>query len=90
MTFTNPKLRYKATLQENAHGDSGQDSCFYQVEEWDAGKLSRRFMAVIPTTQKVRRAVENRIERWCELFSGRLPKDGGTVDVNLDEVQISS
>ncbi|HYL86527.1 MAG TPA: hypothetical protein VE263_20045 [Candidatus Angelobacter sp.] len=88
MTFANPRLRYKVTFQKDE-----QDRCFYQVEESGAGKLSRRFTAVISATQKLAakgfkdKAAENLIAKWCELFPGRLPKDGGAVDVNLDEVQ---
>lgn len=88
MTFANPKLRYKATFQKEV-----QYRCFYQVEEWDAERLSSRFTAVISTTQKAAakgfkdRPAENLIEKWCELPHDRLPKDGGTVDVDLDEVQ---
>jgi hypothetical protein len=85
MTFANPELRYKATFQKDDQG-----RCFYEVGEW---KLSRRFTAMIPATQKATakgfkdRAAENLIEKWCELFPGKLPKDGGTVDIDLNEVQ---
>ena len=86
--MADPKLRYKATFQKKV-----QDRCFYQVEERDAERPSRRFTAVISATQKAAakgfkdRAAESLIEKWCELPHGGLPKDGGTVDVDLNEVQ---
>lgn len=88
MTFANPKLRYKATFQKEV-----QDRRSYQVEEWDAERPSLRFTIVISATQKMaakgfkNRAAENLIEKWSELHQGTLPKDGGSVDVDLDEVQ---
>lgn len=90
MTFANPTLRYEAKFNKAL-----KDRCFYQVKEWNAQKLLRTFTGVISKTQRATakgfkdRSVEDSIVKWCEHYPNRLPKDGGTVDVNLNEEQIS-
>ena len=88
MTFANPALTYEVTFQKAVGHD-----CSYQVKEWNSGKLSRTFTALISKTQQATAkgftdgSAKKSIAKWCQLYPDRLPKDGGTVDVNLDEVQ---
>jgi len=60
---------------------------FYKVEERHASKSLRTFTARITQTQAARPTVKEDIARWCELYTDRLPSDGGKVDIDLDYVQ---
>jgi hypothetical protein len=59
----------------------------YKVQERRADTLLRTFTARIAQTQAARRTVREDIARWCELYTDRLPSDGGTVDIDLNYVQ---
>ena len=59
----------------------------YNVEERQAGKLIRSFTVRITQTQAARPTVREDIARWCELYTDRLPSDGGVIDIDLDYVQ---
>jgi hypothetical protein len=58
----------------------------YNVEERRAGKPLRTFTARITQTQAARPTVREDIARWCELYTDKLPSDGGTVDIDLNYV----
>jgi hypothetical protein len=55
----------------------------YRVEVTGAAK--RAFFVGITPFQNVRNMVEKGIEEWCERNFDKLPKDGLTIAVNLDE-----
>ena len=59
----------------------------YKVEELQASKLLRTFTARITQTQAARPTVREDIARWCELYTNKLPSDGGKLDIDLDYVQ---
>ena len=85
MTFTNPDIRYRVRHGQNVPNDMHS----YTVEEWDGNKLLRTFAVLISQSQKLTHApAESYIERWFELYSDKLPTDGGPLKINLDEVQI--
>jgi len=46
----------------------------------------RTFTGKVPKSRATRKHVKQDIARWCELHSKRLPKDGGTVVLDLDHV----
>jgi hypothetical protein len=85
MKFTNPNIRYRVR-----HGqDVPADMHSYTVEEWNRDILLRTFAVLISQTQKLTHApAESYIEKWFELYSDKLPTDGGQIKINLDEVQI--
>lgn len=61
----------------------------YTVEEWDGIKLLRTFAVLISQSQELTHATaESYIEKWIELYSDKLPTDGGPIEINLDGVQI--
>lgn len=70
------------------------DTCNYRIEERNGDKLVRMFTGRVSCSQRAaakgwkEHSDERKVERWCELDSRKLPKDGGTVDINLDEVAI--
>ena len=85
MTFTNPDIRYRVRHGQNVPNDMHS----YTVEEWDGNKLLRTFAVLISQSQKLTHApAESYIEKWFELYSDKLPTDGGPIKINLDEVQI--
>ena len=85
MTFTNPDIRYRVRHGQNVPNDMHS----YTVEEWDGNKLLRAFAVLISQSQKLTHApAESYIEKWFELYSDKLPTDGGPLKINLDEVQI--
>jgi hypothetical protein len=85
MKFTNPNIRYRVR-----HGqDVPTNMHSYTVEEWNRDILLRTFAVLISQTQKLTHApAESYIEKWFELYSDKLPTDGGQIKINLDEVQI--
>jgi hypothetical protein len=85
MTFTNPVIRYRVRHGQNVPNDMHS----YTVEEWDGNKLLRTFAVLISQSQKLTHApAESYIEKWFELYSDKLPTDGGPLKLNLDEVQM--
>jgi hypothetical protein len=85
MTFINPDIRYRVRHGQNVPNDMHS----YTVEEWDGNKLLRTFAVLISQSQKLTHApAESYIEKWFELYSDKLPTDGGPLKLNLDEVQM--
>jgi hypothetical protein len=85
MKFTNPNIRYRVRHGQNEPDDMHS----YTVEEWDGGILLRTFAVLISQSQKLTHApAESYIEKWFELYSDKLPTDGGTLKINLEEVKI--
>jgi hypothetical protein len=79
------RIRYKAAMGRPV----GIDIQSYRVDEWDGIRLLRSFTIEICQKQKaVHHAIESAVERWCELKSDKLPRSGGTITVELNEVQI--
>jgi hypothetical protein len=68
------------------------DTCSYRIEERNEGTLIRAFTGKVPCTQRATAkgwneySDERMVERWCELSQAKLPKDGGTVDMDLSYV----
>ena len=85
MNFTNPDIRYRVR-----HGqDVPDDMHSYTVEEWNRDILLRTFAVLISQSQKLTHTpAESYIERWFELYSDKLPRDGGQIRIDLNEVQI--
>ena len=85
MKFTNPDIRYRVRHGQNVPDDMHS----YTVEEWNGNKLLRTFAVLISQSQKLtHNPAESYIERWFELYSDRLPTEGGEIKINLDEVEI--
>jgi hypothetical protein len=85
MKFTNPNIRYRVRHGQDVPADMHSDT----VEEWNRDILLRTFAVLISQTQKLTHApAESYIEKWFELYSDKLPTDGGQIKINLDEVQI--
>ena len=85
MKFTNPDIRYRVRHGQNVPDDMHS----YTVEEWNGNKLMRTVAVLISQSQKLTHApAESYIERWFELYSDRLPTEGGEIKINLDEVEI--
>ena len=57
-----------------------------RIEETDGARLVRTFTGKVSRSQAARKQVKDRIVRWCELNPKRLPKNGGTVVLDLDYV----
>jgi hypothetical protein len=85
MESTYLPIRYKAALGQPL----GTDMHSYRIDEWYGIKLLRSFTIEVsraPSTKS--KASERAIERWCGLKPDQLPKNGGTISVDLKEVQI--
>jgi hypothetical protein len=79
------QIRYKAAMGQPV----GTDMQSYRIDEWDGIRLLRSFTIEMSRTQKaIRQGTESALERWCELKSEKLPTSGGTITVELNEVQI--
>jgi len=61
----------------------------YRIEERKAGLLTRTFTGVVNGTQRAsaKPTDVDKVERWCKLKASELPKDGGSIRMNLDDVQ---
>ena len=57
----------------------------YQVEITGDGE--RSFRAAITPTQNARHGVKTDIREWCEQHFNQLPRDGGLIAIDLDEVR---
>jgi hypothetical protein len=80
-----PNIRYRVRHGQN----EAEDMHSYTVEEWDGSILLRTFAVLISQSQKLTHApAESYIEKWFELYSDKLPTDGGRIKINLDEVQM--
>jgi hypothetical protein len=53
----------------------------------DVSMPDRFFYVTIRATQQLRPNVKDDIERWCALNSRKLPPDGETIHIDLDEVR---
>jgi hypothetical protein len=53
-----------------------------------AGLSDRSFCITITATQQTRPGVKQDIETWYALNSTKLPENGATIHINLDEVRI--
>ncbi len=61
------------------------DPRVYQIEI--TGDDKHRFRVGITPTQNARHGVKTDIREWCEQHFDRLPKDGGLIVIDLDEVR---
>ncbi len=77
----------KFLVEKSTDGGIGGAWQLYKVQEQQADALLRTFTARITQTQAARRTVREDLARWCELYTDRLPSDGGTVDIDLNYVQ---
>ena len=59
----------------------------YQVKI--SGDDVRNFFVGIAPTQNARHGVRVLIQTWCEQHRDKLPKDGETIAIDLDEVQVA-
>ena len=85
MKATNLPIRYKAAQGQPL----GNDMHSYLIDEWYGIKLMRSFTVEVSRTPKTTyKASESAIERWCGLKPDQLPKNGGTISVDLKEIQI--
>jgi len=85
MKFENLNIRYRVRLGQNVPDDMHS----YTVEEWNGNILLRTFAVLISQSQKLIYApAESCIEKWFELYSDKLPTDGGHIKINLNEVQV--
>jgi hypothetical protein len=49
------------------------------------GEANRDFFVEVDPSQNARDKVETGIQEWCERNFRKLPKDGGTIAIDLDE-----
>jgi hypothetical protein len=61
----------------------------YKYRITDIRMPERIFYVTIDAGQQRRKGVIQNIESWCALNSRRLPADGETIQIDLDEVRIS-
>ena len=54
-----------------------------------SGDDARNFFVGITPTQNARHGVKVLIQTWCEQHRDKWPKDGETVPIDLDEVQVA-
>lgn len=72
-------------------GQAGDD-CSYQIEERNQGELVRAFIVTISCDQRAsakgweEKADERKVELWCKGHSRELPKNDGSIRIDLDEV----
>ena len=59
----------------------------YQVKI--TGDDVRNFFVGITPTQNARHGVTAHIQTWCEQHRDKWPKDGETIAMDLDEVQVA-
>lgn len=78
--FQKAKRIYSIKLVEKV-----TDPRVYQIEI--TGNDKRSFRAGITPTQNTRHGVKTDIREWCEQHCDLLPKDGGLIVIDLDEVR---
>jgi hypothetical protein len=84
MKFSNPNIRYRIRPGQKELDDLHS----FSVEEWDGRELLRTFQVLIAESQRLTHApAESDIEKWCEFHSDKLRQDGGTVKIDLEEIQ---
>jgi hypothetical protein len=82
----------KYTAYTAARDKQDGDSWLYRITEREGEKLLRTFTGKVQATQRATangwesNSDERKVERWCELNAAKLPPDGGTVQIDLDEV----
>jgi hypothetical protein len=86
MTFAKPGQKYLVdwSRKTDDHSDLAFRHC--RIKKIDGARLIRTFTGKVPRSQSTRRKVKHYIVRWCELHPARLPKDGGTVVLDLNYV----
>lgn len=57
-----------------------------RTEEREGEHVVCTFTGKVPRSRATRKQVKQDIARWCELHPKRLPKDGGTVLLDLDDI----
>ncbi len=85
MIFGNPGQRYLVDWSDET-GPSDPDFRHCRIKKIDGARLIRTFTGKVPRFQSTRKKAKRHIVRWCELNPARLPRDGGTVVLDLDYV----
>lgn len=86
MTFGNPGQKYFVDWSDETDDPSDPDFRHCRIKKIDGARLMRAFTGKVPRFQSTRKKAKHHIVRWCELNPARLPRDGGTVVLNLDHV----
>jgi hypothetical protein len=87
VTFPKPKLKFSAELFPREMVDEAGDFRHCRIEEFHCEDAVRAFVGKLTRSQAARQGAERDIERWCELNPGKLPAEGGTVLIDLDEIR---
>jgi hypothetical protein len=87
VTFSKPKLKFSAELFPREMVDETGDFLHCRIEQFEGENVVRAFVGKLTRSQAARQGAERDIERWCELNPGKLPEEGGTVPIDLDEIR---
>jgi hypothetical protein len=88
MTFSRSRLKFSAELFPREMVDEhSPDFRHCRVQKLEGEAVVLTFLGKLTRSQAVRNGAERDIERWCELNPDKLPSEGGTVLINLDEIQ---
>ena len=86
MTIAKPGLTFSIDFSMKTVDLSDPDFRHCEIEERDGERLVRTFTGKVPRSQATRKHAKQDIVRWCELNARRLPKNGGTVVLDLDHI----
>jgi hypothetical protein len=86
MTLTKPRSTFKVDFSEKKDDPLDPDFRHCRIGERDGERLVRTFTGKVRRCQAARKHAKQDIVRWCELNPRRLPKNGGTVVLDLDQI----
>jgi hypothetical protein len=86
MTFSKPGLRFSVDFSLKTDDPLDPDFRHCRIEERDGELLVRTFTGKVPRSQAARKHAKQDVVRWCELNPMRLPTDGRTVVLDLDQI----
>ena len=85
--FNHGKRRFEAGFDRKEGS-----TCLYRITEHEGDRIVRTFTGTVSRQQRAAtksrgmNTDERQVERWCELKQDRLPPHGGTVKIDLNEV----
>ena len=86
MTFSKPGLTFSVDFSLKTDDPSDLDFRHCRIEERHGARLVRGFTGKVSRSQATRKHAKQDIVRWCELHPKRVPENGGTVVLDLDQI----
>ncbi len=86
MTFSKLGLTFSVDFSLKTDDPLDPDFRHCRIEERDGERLVRTFTGKMARSQAARKHAKQHIVRWRELNPRRLPMNGGTVVLDLDQI----